>query len=478
MGFWKTAGQLAAGAARVSGKLGVEALKASGTALHGTARFVSEHQHEIAGATRAVVSASGRVVKEVGRAVSAGAEALARDLHEAGTQADDRTGKVVGHTVGYVADAVRVVGRVTGSLGEATQKSAPVIGEASASAVSGVVGTVSGAVDTVAITERDFARLQQRLQKASAVVRAQSRRRVAAIELAQRERRKKDLLDLLVVGGVTLAEVLRHPAAVSPEVEEAFARAYPGLAGTGEGFAEAVQRMSAEGLQGLVNGVKGKLFEMQLVDHLNDGNLPDGLRAQLAGSATQAGHDIEIVDEQGHIAELLQAKATESAAYVREALARYPDVDVTTTTEVHARLVALGGTDRVADSGISEAALQQKVEAAVQAGQPGDAMDLMPSSVGLAVIALSSFMDESLTPEQRGAEFGGRAAKLGVTGAAAKTVLMVTHTWWLGLAAGVGSSWLSTYGGNKRQRYEALQRTVASLERQAIVAGRTAVRPG
>ena len=101
-----------------------------------------------------------------------------------------------------------------------------------------------------------------------------------------------------------------------------------------------------------------------------------------------------------------------------------------------------------------------------------------PFTVGLAVIALSSFMDESLTPEQRGAEFGGRAAKLGVTGAAAKTVLMVTHTWWLGLAAGVGSSWLSTYGGNKRQRYEALQRTVASLERQAIVAGRTAVRPG
>ena len=71
--------------------------------------------------------------------------------------------------------------------------------------------------------------------------------------------------------------------------------------------------------------------------------------------------------------------------------------------------------------------------------------------------------------EQRGAEFGGRAAKLGVTGAAAKTVLVATHTWWLGLAVGVGSNWLATYGGNKRQRYEALRRVVVELERRVAV---------
>ena len=78
-------------------------------------------------------------------------------------------------------------------------------------------------------------------------------------------------------------------------------------------------------------------------------------------------------------------------------------------------------------------------------------------------------MDKSLTMEQRGAEFGGRAAKLGVTGAAAKTVLVATHTWWLGLAVGVGSNWLATYGGNKRQRYEALRRVVVALERRVAV---------
>ena len=208
------------------------------------------------------------------------------------------------------------------------------MGSATASAVSGVLGTVSGAVDTVAITERDFEALRQRLQRANAEVRARSQRRMAAIELAQRERRPKDLLDLLVVGGVTLADMVANPALVPEEVERAFALAYPGLAAQGEGLADAAQRMSADELVGLVSGVKGKLFEAELVSHLNDGNLPEGLHAQLAGSATQPGHDIEIVDAAGQTVELLQAKATESVAHVQQALERYPDIDVTTTTEV------------------------------------------------------------------------------------------------------------------------------------------------
>ena len=152
---------------------------------------------------------------------------------------------------------------------------------------------------------------------------------------------------------------------------------------------------------------------------------------------------------------------------------RYPDIDITTTTEVHAQLVALGAADHVTSGGVSEAVLQQKVEAAVAAGHHHfDAGDLVPSSIGLAVIALSSFMDKSLSLEQKGAEFGDRAAKAGVTGAAAKTVLIATNTWWLGLAVGVGSRWLASYGGNKRQRYEALQRAVESLETRAGPSGK------
>lgn len=478
MSLFKKTGKILGSAAKLTGQLGAQAVKLSGDALHGTTQIVKAHEHEIGAVAKAAVALSGRALQASGQALAAGAGSVAARAHQAGAQSGGALGKVAGHVAGYTADAVGVVGRAAGSIGSSAQKAAPTVGSATASAMSGVVGTVSGAVDTVALTERDFEKLRRRLQHASTEVRARSQRRLAAIELAQHERRKKDLLDLLVVGGVSLAALVRDPAAVPPEVARAFELAYPGLAASGETFTDAVQRMSADEVVGLVHGVKGKLFEMELVSHLNDGNLPDGVQAQLAGSATQPGHDIEIVDASGQVVELLQAKATESVAYVQEALQRYPDIDVTTTTEVHAQLVALGAADRVADSGISEAVLQQQVEAAVnaghighmgQAGQVVGVSALVPSAVGLAVVALSSFMDKSLTMEQRGAEFGGRAAKLGVTGAAAKTVLVATHTWWLGLAVGVGSNWLATYGGNKRQRYEALRRVVVELERRVAV---------
>lgn len=472
MSVFKKTGKILGSAAKLTGQLGAQAVKLSGDALHGTTQIVKAHEHEIGSVAKAAVALSGRALQATGQALAAGAGSVAERAHQAGAQSGGALGKVAGHVAAYTADAVGVVGRAAGRIGASAQNAAPTVGSATASAMSGVVGTVSGAVDTVALTERDFEALRRRLQQASTEVRARSQRRLAAIELAQHERRKKDLLDLLVVGGVSLAALVRDPAAVPPEVARAFELAYPGLAASGETFTDAVQRLSPDEVVGLVHGVKGKLFEMELVSHLNDGNLPDGVQAQLAGSATQPGHDIEIVDANGQVVELLQAKATESVAYVQEALQRYPDIDVTTTTEVHAQLVALGAADRVADSGISEAVLQQQVEAAVNAGQIGQAgqvvgvSDLVPSAVGLAVVALSSFMDKSLTMEQRGAEFGGRAAKLGVTGAAAKAALVATNTWWLGLAVGMGSNWLATHGGNKRQRYEALRRVVVALERR------------
>ena len=479
MGFWGTTGEFLIGTAKLTGKLGVGTVKVTGRALNGTAKFVANHQDQIASATKAIVDVSGMLFKDAGSAIATGAGAVASGLHKAGAQSEGNAGKVLGHAAGYAADAVGIVGKVTGGIGIMTQKASPAIGGAAGSAVSGVVGTVSGAVDSVAITAGDFERLWRRLQRASLVIRKKSMRKLASIDLAQRERRKKDLIDLLVVGGVTLGEIVRDPSKVTVDVEKAFELAYPGLASHGEVFSDVVQRLPADDIVGLVNGVKGKLFEIELVDHMNAGNLPDGLHAELAGSATQPGYDIKILDADGHTVDVLQAKATESVAYVKDALERYPDIDVTTTTEVHAQLVALGAADHVTSGGVSEAVLQQKVEAAVAAGHHHlDAGDLVPSSIGLAVIALSSFMDKSLSLEHRGAEFGDRAAKMGVTGAAAKTVLIATNTWWLGLAVGVGSRWLASYGGNKRQRYEALKRAVESIEKKAGTGGKRSIEPG
>jgi hypothetical protein len=243
---------------------------------------------------------------------------------------------------------------------------------------------------------------------------------------------------------------------VPPEIERAFDLAYPGLTQT-ESFADAVNRMSSDQLTGLVSSVKGKLFEIELVDHLNNGGLPDGFHAELAQSVTQPGWDIQIMDAQGNVNELLQAKATESANYVKDALERYPNIDVTTTSEVHGQLVAMGLAQNAHDSGISESVLQAKVDAAIHGSAAFDASDLVPSSIGLAVIALSVFMKKGASLREKGAAFGTRSAKAGVSSFFGNAAMVATQTWWLGLIAGVGSSWLASRGHGKREQYEALR---------------------
>ena len=145
-------------------------------------------------------------------------------------------------------------------------------------------------------------------------------------------------------------------------------------------------------------------------------------------------------------------------------MTRYPDIDVTTTTEVHAQLLARGLAENVHNSGISESLLQAKVEAATHGSSAFDASDLVPSSIGLAVIALSVFMDKGATLRDKGALFGTRSAKAGVSSAAGKLVMVATQTWWLGLIAGVGSSWLASRGYGKREQYKALKTALVVMQ--------------
>lgn len=138
-----------------------------------------------------------------------------------------------------------------------------------------------------------------------------------------------------------------------------------------------------------------------------------------------------------------------------------------TTSEVHGQLVAVGAADEVSDSGISEAALQSKIEVAASSGGGiggFDASDLLPTGVGLAIIALSIFTTKGATAELMGEEFGERTARAGLGTLAGKVALVASGAWWVSLAAGVGSTWLAAHGGNKRDRYEALRRAVKGVD--------------
>jgi len=119
-----------------------------------------------------------------------------------------------------------------------------------------------------------------------------------------------------------------------------------------------------EELYGAVNAAKGKYFEYLVVDRLNAGEqvgpvlLPNGYRAELADSLSQSGWDMRIVGPDGATADYLQLKATDSAGYIKEALHRYPDIDILATHDA-------AHTGLVLDSGISVNDLRDQVSSAI-----------------------------------------------------------------------------------------------------------------
>ena len=172
----------------------------------------------------------------------------------------------------------------------------------------------------------------------------------ALFELAQRYRCRdeREVLEIAAIAAdVSLDNVLnlgREPDA-DPLFGDAFTRQYPNV------DIESLVGASDQRLDGLADGVKGKYFEMLVCARLNarerlgELQLQPGQTAHLAESSTQSGWDLRIENEDGSIDELLQLKATESMGYVKEALVKYPDIQVVVPSEVDARADDVLGTD-------------------------------------------------------------------------------------------------------------------------------------
>jgi len=268
------------------------------------------------------------------------------------------------------------------------------------------------------------------------------------------------VVDSLAVGGDLLSDILAGGDA-SADVHTAYAAAYPDLAQK-MSFESVVRSLDDSQITGFISGVKGKLFEMEYMEYLNDGNLPDGYYAELAHSATQPGWDIAVHGPDGHVASLLQMKATDSVEYVRHALERYPDIDVVTTDEVYSQLVMNGAADHVSGSGITDADLTHHVTEAVDGTQIH--MHWTPPVISLALIAFTAYTLKDATEYEKAHNFGNRAAKSYLTYLIGGSVAAVTQTWWLGLLAGVGSRYLAGRGRRQREAYQELVKVAETNE--------------
>lgn len=182
-------------------------------------------------------------------------------------------------------------------------------------------------------------------------------------------RKRQTLLDVAMEASVAQAQVWRDFEDLDPLLQQAVRETNPGL-GEQRWFA-----MDADERMGAINAAKGKYFEHLVVDRLNAGGqvgdviLAPGQQAVIAESMSQPGWDVQIVDDDGSVVQYLQMKATDSGAYIRQALERYPDVQIVSTSEVADQL---DGEVMVLDAGIGNEELRRQV---------GDAVDLADDSV-------------------------------------------------------------------------------------------------
>jgi hypothetical protein len=209
-------------------------------------------------------------------------------------------------------------------------------------------------------------------------------------ELIQRKTGQDGFVDAAVLAGYSLADILHGRVAetdIDPEVIRAFRLQYPHAGG----FVDFIRGHSGNdaALAGIVNGIKGKLFETEYVDWLNEGHLPSGAVAELAASPTQEGWDVVIKDSHGHVLDQLQLKATESLSYIKEALAAHPEIDVVSTHEVFEHLVGSGLEDHVTMADFSDGQLTEHVQDQIHAADMTPEFDLPLLAFG--IIALQSY---------------------------------------------------------------------------------------
>ncbi len=426
MGFWKIAGKLAWGATKLTAK-GTTAT--AGLAYQGTkatAKAIYDHREKIGAAAATTAKVAAKATAITAQAAYKATAVTAKTIYD--------------HRQGIAGAAVGTVKGTTGALRD----------------VSGYLvskESINAQLRTVEIQSRRYRELTSRFND----------------RLRAGGRRKAVLLDTLVVGGETLAAYI-NSGRVPEEIQRAYELAYPNVAAA-RSFADQAERLGGQELVGFVSGVKGKLFELQYAAYLNDGRLPDGFHAQLADSPTNPGWDIAIIGPDGALHDTIQAKATDSVAYVSNALEQNPQIDMVTTSEVHSYLVMQGFSESVIDSGISD----ETLTAAVEGGMDGatTSMSWMPSAVSLALIAFSTYNQEGLSAYQKSRQFGERSSKSYLAYLAGGSLAVVTNTWWIGVLGGMGSRLILGAGRQKRERLAQLKQLVRSnqvvlqqLERQ------------
>lgn len=178
--------------------------------------------------------------------------------------------------------------------------------------------------------------------------------------IAKRESALMDsITGALALNAIFLSDRIDYES-ITPQMEEAFSLSFPKLE------ISDLSNMTSEQLNGIVSNWKGKLFEIDIRDKLNNGEivgdvfLEKGQYAVIADKVNQPGWDLQILNSDGTIANEIQLKATESLSYINQAFTKYPDIEIISTSEVAVL------NDRLINSGISNSEFQSSITEPIQ----------------------------------------------------------------------------------------------------------------
>jgi hypothetical protein len=274
-------------------------------------------------------------------------------------------------------------------------KVASTLGQVAFGALKGVYGVADDAYH-LAIGRSEILHLQQKLRLQNAEY--QSKR--------IKQTNKYPYIDSAVLSGLTLVDMLSK--GVPDDVSRAYELAFSDKAET-MSFIDAWQSYGThEERLGFISAMKGKLFEVKYVDHLNE-TLETGYSARIAESAIQAGWDIEILGPNQEIIDQIQLKATTSASYVRDAIEQYPYIDIVTLDDLqgHFALTELGS--EVTISSFSDQDLTEELMGALSFN-----IDSVPPLIAMGFIVFSAYREKDLSPFKRNSSIGDRGSRLGI----------------------------------------------------------------
>ena len=211
-------------------------------------------------------------------------------------------------------------------------------------------------------------------------------------------------IDSAVISGITIAQMQNN--GIPEEIKLAYEGAYPEKS-EHMSFLDAWTSFdSQDEIQGFLSGVKGKLFELKYVDHLND-TLEPGYSAILAESSTQKAWDIQIKGPDDSLIQLIQLKATQSIGYIKETLKTYPNIDVVTLSDLQNELLLADLGSQVSASSISSSELTNQIVDATS-----ESFNFLSLAIGVGFIVFSSYRKEDLSNFEKDKLIGERTVNL------------------------------------------------------------------